>query len=110
MAGGPSERGLPEPGLGRIGSGLASPRPVLGLRLTGPLFREAPRGTMWLFCSSESIGLASCLAKMCDKPDLSEVEKFDKKKLKKTNTEEKNTLPSKESKYLGRGPPAAPKL
>lgn len=35
--------------------------------------------------------------KMCDKPDLSEVEKFDKKKLKKTNTEEKNTLPSKES-------------
>lgn len=34
---------------------------------------------------------------MCDKPDLSEVEKFDKKKLKKTNTEEKNTLPSKES-------------
>uniref|UniRef100_A0A8D0BEB3 Uncharacterized protein n=1 Tax=Salvator merianae TaxID=96440 RepID=A0A8D0BEB3_SALMN len=36
---------------------------------------------------------------MCDKPDLSEVEKFDKKKLKKTNTEEKNTLPSKESKW-----------
>uniref|UniRef100_A0A8U7N7L1 Thymosin beta 15B n=1 Tax=Corvus moneduloides TaxID=1196302 RepID=A0A8U7N7L1_CORMO len=35
--------------------------------------------------------------KMCDKPDLSEVEKFDKKKLKKTNTEEKNTLPSKET-------------
>ncbi|ETE69694.1 hypothetical protein L345_04500, partial [Ophiophagus hannah] len=34
---------------------------------------------------------------MCDKPDLSEVEKFDKKKLKKTNTEEKNTLPSKET-------------
>ncbi|XP_074820500.1 thymosin beta-15A homolog isoform X2 [Natator depressus] len=35
-------------------------------------------------------------AKMCDRPDLSEVEKFDKKKLKKTATEEKNTLPSKE--------------
>ncbi|XP_037764535.2 thymosin beta-15B isoform X2 [Chelonia mydas] len=33
---------------------------------------------------------------MCDRPDLSEVEKFDKKKLKKTATEEKNTLPSKE--------------
>ncbi|XP_066478696.1 thymosin beta-15A homolog [Tiliqua scincoides] len=33
---------------------------------------------------------------MCDKPDLSEVEKFNKKKLK-TNTEEKNTLPSKET-------------
>lgn len=46
---------------------------------------------------------------MCDKPDLSEVEKFDKKKLKKTNTEEKNTLPSKESECspapgTGRGP------
>ncbi|XP_038272222.2 thymosin beta-15B [Dermochelys coriacea] len=40
---------------------------------------------------------ASPAAKMCDKPDLSEVEKFDKKKLKKTNTEEKNTLPSKET-------------
>uniref|UniRef100_A0A8B9Q820 Thymosin beta n=1 Tax=Apteryx owenii TaxID=8824 RepID=A0A8B9Q820_APTOW len=40
---------------------------------------------------------------MCDKPDLSEVEKFDKKKLKKTNTEEKNTLPSKESEYGGEG-------
>ncbi|ELK01353.1 Thymosin beta-15A [Pteropus alecto] len=36
--------------------------------------------------------------KMSDKPDLSEVEKFDRSKLKKTNTEEKNTLPSKESK------------
>lgn len=35
--------------------------------------------------------------KMSDKPDLSEVETFDKSKLKKTNTEEKNTLPSKET-------------
>uniref|UniRef100_A0A8C6ZP47 TB15A protein n=1 Tax=Nothoprocta perdicaria TaxID=30464 RepID=A0A8C6ZP47_NOTPE len=40
---------------------------------------------------------------MCDKPDLSEVEKFDKKKLKKTNTEEKNTLPSKESECRAAG-------
>uniref|UniRef100_A0A8C8Y2Y3 Thymosin beta n=2 Tax=Felidae TaxID=9681 RepID=A0A8C8Y2Y3_PANLE len=32
-----------------------------------------------------------------DKPDLSEVEKFDRSKLKKTNTKEKNTLPSKET-------------
>ncbi|CAM5140195.1 unnamed protein product [Eretmochelys imbricata] len=40
---------------------------------------------------------------MCDKPDLSEVEKFDKKKLKKTNTEEKNTLPSKEIHRAGEG-------
>ncbi|XP_063558896.1 uncharacterized protein [Gorilla gorilla gorilla] len=36
---------------------------------------------------------------MSDKPDLSEVEKFDRSKLKKSNTEEKNSLPSKES-YL----------
>ena len=36
--------------------------------------------------------------KMSDKPDLSEVTKFDASKLKKTNTEEKNTLPTKESK------------
>ncbi|XP_053554923.1 thymosin beta-15A homolog [Bombina bombina] len=34
---------------------------------------------------------------MSDKPDLSEVEKFDHRKLRKTNTEEKNTLPSKET-------------
>ncbi|CAH6780294.1 thymosin beta-15A [Peromyscus maniculatus bairdii] len=34
---------------------------------------------------------------MSDKPDLSEVERFDRSKLKKTNTEEKNTLPSKET-------------
>ncbi|XP_069842477.1 thymosin beta-15A homolog [Dendropsophus ebraccatus] len=33
---------------------------------------------------------------MADKPDVSEVEKFDRKKLRKTNTEEKNTLPTKE--------------
>lgn len=31
-----------------------------------------------------------------DKPDLSEVEKFDKNKLKKAQTQEKNPLPSKE--------------
>ncbi|KAM4871306.1 thymosin beta-15C-like [Thomomys bottae] len=34
---------------------------------------------------------------MSDKPDMSEVEKFDGLKLRKTNTEEKNTLPSKET-------------
>nr|AAK72482.1 thymosin beta-4 [Branchiostoma belcheri] len=34
---------------------------------------------------------------MSDKPDLSEVEKFDKSKLKKTETSVKNTLPSKEA-------------
>ncbi|KAM4865736.1 thymosin beta-15C-like [Thomomys bottae] len=34
---------------------------------------------------------------MNDKPDMSQVEKFDPSKLKKTNTEEQNTLPSKET-------------
>ena len=35
---------------------------------------------------------------MDDKPDLAEVTSFDKTKLKKTETEEKNPLPTKESK------------
>lgn len=34
---------------------------------------------------------------MADKPNVSEIEHFDKSKLKKTKTEEKNTLPSNES-------------
>lgn len=34
---------------------------------------------------------------MGDKPDVSEVSTFDKSKLKKTETQEKNTLPTKES-------------
>ena len=37
--------------------------------------------------------------KMSDKPDVSEVSTFDKSKLKKTTTEEKNPLPTKESKF-----------
>ena len=37
---------------------------------------------------------------MCDKPDISEVTKFNRKGLKKTATEEKNTLPTKESESL----------
>lgn len=37
---------------------------------------------------------------MSDKPDMAEVEKFDKGKLKKTKTEEKNPLPTKESEYI----------
>lgn len=35
---------------------------------------------------------------MSDKPDISEVTSFDKNKLKKTETQEKNPLPTKESK------------
>jgi len=33
---------------------------------------------------------------MSDKPDMAEVENFDKTKLKKTETKEKNPLPTKE--------------
>lgn len=36
---------------------------------------------------------------MSDKPDVKEVEQFDKSKLKKTTTEEKNTLPTKEGMW-----------
>uniref|UniRef100_A0A8C8G042 Thymosin beta n=1 Tax=Oncorhynchus tshawytscha TaxID=74940 RepID=A0A8C8G042_ONCTS len=34
---------------------------------------------------------------MADKPDVSEIAQFDMTKLKKTETEEKNTLPTKEA-------------
>ena len=34
---------------------------------------------------------------MSDKPDVSGVTQFDKTKLKKTETQEKNTLPTKET-------------
>ncbi|XP_041834463.1 thymosin beta-12-like [Melanotaenia boesemani] len=36
-------------------------------------------------------------ATMSDKPDVSEVNRFDKTKLKKTETQEKNPLPTKET-------------
>uniref|UniRef100_A0A8D0CQ89 Uncharacterized protein n=1 Tax=Sander lucioperca TaxID=283035 RepID=A0A8D0CQ89_SANLU len=35
---------------------------------------------------------------MSDKPDMTEIARFDKAKLKKTETKEKNPLPTKESK------------
>uniref|UniRef100_A0A8C3DLE2 Uncharacterized protein n=1 Tax=Corvus moneduloides TaxID=1196302 RepID=A0A8C3DLE2_CORMO len=38
---------------------------------------------------------------MSDKPDFAEIETFDKTKLKKTETREKNPLPTKESKCTG---------
>ncbi|XP_059409849.1 thymosin beta-b-like [Carassius carassius] len=34
---------------------------------------------------------------MADKPDIVEISQFDKTKLKKTETKEKNTLPTKET-------------
>uniref|UniRef100_A0A8I3S4J1 Thymosin beta-4-like n=3 Tax=Canidae TaxID=9608 RepID=A0A8I3S4J1_CANLF len=36
-------------------------------------------------------------ATMSDKPDMAGIEKFHKSKLKKTETQEKNSLPSKET-------------
>uniref|UniRef100_A0A452QIQ5 Thymosin beta n=1 Tax=Ursus americanus TaxID=9643 RepID=A0A452QIQ5_URSAM len=36
-------------------------------------------------------------ATMSDKPNMVKIEKFDKLKLKKTETQEKNALPSKET-------------
>ena len=36
---------------------------------------------------------------MADKQDMSEVTKFDKNKLKKTETQEKNPLPTQESEF-----------
>ncbi|KAI5146870.1 Thymosin Beta-4 [Manis pentadactyla] len=41
--------------------------------------------------------LEASSATMSDKPDMAEIEKFDKSKLKKTETQEKNPLPSKET-------------
>lgn len=41
--------------------------------------------------------LSSFTAKMSDKPDMTEIARFDKTKLKKTETKEKNPLPTKES-------------
>ena len=41
--------------------------------------------------------LTSFAAKMSDKPDMTEIARFDKTKLKKTETKEKNPLPTKES-------------
>uniref|UniRef100_A0A8C6FA44 Thymosin beta-4 n=1 Tax=Monodon monoceros TaxID=40151 RepID=A0A8C6FA44_MONMO len=40
---------------------------------------------------------AASSAAMSDKPDMAEIEKFDKSKLKKTETKEKNPLPSQET-------------
>lgn len=37
---------------------------------------------------------------MSDKPDISEIAQFDKSKLKKTETQEKNTLPTIESELI----------
>lgn len=43
--------------------------------------------------------VSSSAAKMSDKPDMTEIASFDKTKLKKTETKEKNPLPTKESEW-----------
>ncbi|MEJ1275915.1 thymosin beta 15b2 [Cricetulus griseus] len=58
------------------------------------LWKHSPTGAELLHWDNRSL---QRFVKMSDKPDLSEVETFDRSKLKKTNTEEKNTLPSKET-------------
>ena len=40
---------------------------------------------------------SDCFKKMADKPDMGEINSFDKAKLKKTETQEKKTLPTKET-------------
>ncbi|KAK2499640.1 hypothetical protein MC885_013748 [Smutsia gigantea] len=49
-----------------------------------------------------------CFKKMADKPDMGEIASFDKAKLKKTETQEKNTLPTKESECAPAFRSAAP--
>lgn len=64
-------------------------------------------------CSGVFLSISSFTANMSDKPDMTEISRFDKAKLKKTETQEKNPLPTKESEcplcmFLGRSlvPPA----
>ncbi|KAG7484577.1 hypothetical protein MATL_G00051200 [Megalops atlanticus] len=46
---------------------------------------------------SDTTAHTAIRANMSDKPDLTEIESFDKSKLKKTQTQEKNPLPTKET-------------
>ncbi|XP_063142941.1 thymosin beta-10-like [Rattus norvegicus] len=61
---------------------------------------------MWVSCCSKASGSTWCASleresrsckKMTDKPDMGEISSFDKAKLKKTETQEKTTLPTKET-------------
>lgn len=53
-----------------------------------------------LFNNATETTLFLVYATMSDKPNIEEVTTFDKTKLKKTATQEKNTLPTKESGYI----------
>lgn len=54
-------------------------------------------GTLQSPLSRSDLSTSCCPASatMSDYPDVAEIEKFDKSKLKKTETQEKNPLPSK---------------
>ncbi|KAI9539238.1 hypothetical protein NQZ68_009315 [Dissostichus eleginoides] len=46
---------------------------------------------------NSEIRTVAAVANMSDKPDMTEIARFDKAKLKKTETQEKNPLPTKET-------------
>ena len=55
---------------------------------------------MLAICLNTKFVFVIIVAIMGDKPSVAEVEKFDKTKLKKTETAEKNALPTKEGMEL----------
>ncbi|KAL6480156.1 hypothetical protein MHYP_G00111890 [Metynnis hypsauchen] len=72
------------------------------MRSSDPLRRGTDTGrycrrTVHLSLSPPRLSRFVPYAKMSDKPDLTEIARFDKTKLKKTETKEKNPLPTKET-------------
>uniref|UniRef100_A0A8I3SBS7 Uncharacterized protein n=5 Tax=Caniformia TaxID=379584 RepID=A0A8I3SBS7_CANLF len=78
----PIPLGQPGPGAGEVFQNLAAATAQTG-SLSSLQLARAPR--------------SASSATMSDKPDMAEIEKFNKSKLKKTETQEKNPLPSKET-------------
>uniref|UniRef100_A0A0D9RU42 Thymosin beta-10 n=1 Tax=Chlorocebus sabaeus TaxID=60711 RepID=A0A0D9RU42_CHLSB len=111
----PSRAGSPAEGAAGRGGARAAPAPRVP---APPLLRRvrggAGRGVYkarggrrsFVSCCSNASGstripgsepdYTDCFKKMADKPDMGEIASFDKAKLKKTETQEKNTLPTKE--------------
>ncbi|KPP60253.1 thymosin beta-like [Scleropages formosus] len=79
-------------------------RQIHRLRQTQTQHQSSPRQTHVQFSHTAH---PDKRAIMSDKPDLKEIANFDKTKLKKTETREKNPLPTKEnwSPALGASPP-----
>ncbi|KAL6100901.1 tmsb4y [Pungitius sinensis] len=104
-----------------IGVGRLQKRSIKSVFTQKQAFGDIGRDVRWLFaygavfilrrtrhsslrCCTHETRIASLLrpkprtsTEMADKPDVSEVANFDKTKLKKTETQEKNTLPTKET-------------